>query len=146
MKTRELLTEWLEDYEKERVKARTYSRYEGLITLHILPELGDIEVGLLGKREIQDFLTRKRRGGNIRNGEQLSATSTNLMLTVLNLAFEYGCDMELIDRNPCERLRRVPEDAKKVEAFTKEIYKYLKSKNIAGDVAVYKGIGGRVRA
>ena len=43
MKTRELLTEWLEDYEKERVKARTYSRYEGLITLHILPELGDIE-------------------------------------------------------------------------------------------------------
>ena len=85
MKTRELLTEWLEDYEKERVKARTYSRYEGLITLHILPELGDIEVGLLGKREIQDFLTRKRRGGNIRNGEQLSATSTNLMLTVLNL-------------------------------------------------------------
>lgn len=120
MKTRELLTEWLEDYEKERVKARTYSRYEGLITLHILPELGDIEVGRLGKREIQDFLTRKRRGGNIRSGEQLSATSTNLMLTVLNLAFEYGCDMELIDRNPCERLRRVPEDAKKVEAFTKE--------------------------
>ena len=120
MKTRELLTEWLENYEKERVKARTYSRYEGLITLHILPELGDIEVGLLGKREIQDFLTRKRRGGNIRSGEQLSATSTNLMLTVLNLAFEYGCDMELIDRNPCERLRRVPEDAKKVEAFTKE--------------------------
>ena len=120
MKTRELLTEWLEDYEKERVKARTYSRYEGLITLHILPELGDIEVGLLGKREIQDFLTRKRRSGNIRSGEQLSATSTNLMLTVLNLAFEYGCDMELIDRNPCERLRRVPEDAKRVEAFTKE--------------------------
>ena len=120
MKTRELLTEWLEDYEKERVKARTYSRYEGLITLHILPELGDIEVGLLGKREIQDFLTRKRRSGNIRSGEQLSATSTNLMLTVLNLAFEYGCDMELIDRNPCERLRRVPEAAKKVEAFTKE--------------------------
>lgn len=120
MKTRELLTEWLEDYEKERVKARTYSRYEGLISLHILPELGDIEVGMLGKREIQDFLTRKRRSGNTRNGEQLSATSTNLMLTVLNLAFEYGCDMELIDRNPCERLRRVPEDAKKVEAFTKE--------------------------
>jgi len=29
--------------------------------------------------------------GNIKqNGESLSATSTNLMLTVLNLAFEYG--------------------------------------------------------
>lgn len=132
MKTRELLTEWLEDYEKERVKARTYSRYEGLITLHILPELGDIEVGMLGKREIQDFLTRKRRSGNIRSGEQLSATSTNLMLTVLNLAFEYGCDMELIDRNPCERLRRVPADAKKIEAFTKDEQRKLE-KTIAAE-------------
>ena len=132
MKTRELLTEWLEDYEKERVKARTYSRYEGLITLHILPELGDVEVSALGKREIQDFLTRKRRSGNIRSGEQLSATSTNLMLTVLNLAFEYGCDMELIDRNPCERLRRVPEDAKKIEAFTKDEQRKLE-KTIAAE-------------
>ena len=119
MKTRELLVEWLENYEKERVKARTYNRYEGLITLHILPELGEIEADLLDKKEIQNFLLRKRRGGNIRSGEQLSVTSTNLMLTVLNLAFEYGCDMELIDRNPCERLHRMPEQSKKVEAFTK---------------------------
>ena len=42
------------------------------------------------------------------------------MLTVLNLAFEYACDMELLQQNPCERLRRSREDAKKVEAFTKD--------------------------
>ena len=41
---------------------------------------------------------KKKKDGNIKqNGESLSATSTNLMLTVLNLAFEYACDMEIIE-------------------------------------------------
>ena len=118
MKTRELLTEWLEDYEKDRVKARTYSRYKGLIKLHITPELGDIDISEIGKKEIQDFILRQRREGNIRNGEQLSATTINLMLTVLNLAFEYGYEMDLIPCNPCARLRRIPENNKRIEAFT----------------------------
>ena len=43
MTTQELLIKWLECYEKERVKARTYWRYHGIIELHILPELGSCE-------------------------------------------------------------------------------------------------------
>lgn len=126
MKTGELLTTWLEDYEKDRVKARTYSRYQGLINLHIVPELGSAEIDALSRRDIQDFLIRKKRTFNIKqSGSTLSATSTNLMLTVLNLAFEYACDMEMIEQNPCSRLRRAPKDAKKVEAFTKEEQRLL---------------------
>lgn len=119
MTTQELLTEWLECYEKERVKSRTYWRYHGIIELHIAPELGNTEISSLNRRRIQEFLTHKRKEGNIRNGEQLSSTSTNLMLTVLNLAFEYACDMELIEENPCGKLKRVPEDGRKIESFTK---------------------------
>ena len=121
MKTRELLTEWLYTYEKDRVKSRTYSRYEGLITLHILPELGEIEITELCRRQIQDFLTRKKKDGNRKqDGASLSSANTNLMLTVLNLAFEYACDMEILEENPCTRLKRSPEDTKSVDAFTKE--------------------------
>ena len=36
----------------------------------------------------------------MRNGEKLSATITNMMLSVLNLAFEYACDMEYIEEEP----------------------------------------------
>lgn len=140
MRISELLTEWLENYEKERVKVRTYSRYEGVIALHILPELGDVEAGLLGKREIQDFLTRKRRNGNMRNGGKLSSTSTNLMLTVLNSAFEYGCDMELIERNPCARLHRSKEEVKKAEAFTKEEQRKLEKTIVEEDDPRHIGI------
>ncbi|MBR6682870.1 MAG: hypothetical protein IKL38_00840 [Firmicutes bacterium] len=90
MKTRELLTEWLELHQKENIKARTYSRYQGLITMHIVPTLGEKNISELGRREIQEFLTQQKKDGNMRNGEKLSATSTNMMLSILNLAFEYA--------------------------------------------------------
>jgi integrase len=127
MTTEQLLTDWLENYEKERVKPRTYSRYQGLLTLHIIPELGDVDITELGRRQIQEFLTRKKKDGNVRSGEQLSATSTNLMLTVFNLAFEYAYDMELVEENPCTRLKRAPENGRTIEAFSKEEQRRLET-------------------
>lgn len=87
MTTQTLLTEWLEPYEKEHIKSRTYSRYQGLITAHIKPMLGEQHIETLSRRDIQDFLSQQKAEGNIRNGGgKLTATSANLMLTVLNLA------------------------------------------------------------
>jgi hypothetical protein len=41
MTMQELLSEWLEGYQRENIKIRTYDRYEGLIALHLLPKLGE---------------------------------------------------------------------------------------------------------
>lgn len=101
MTTQTLLTEWLEIYQKEHIKSRTYSRYQGLITMHIVPMLGERKISELGRREIQEFLAQQKETGNVRNGEKLSSTSTNMMLSILNLAFEYACDMDYIEENPC---------------------------------------------
>ena len=120
MTTQNLLTEWLEIYQKEHIKARTYSRYQGLISMHIVPMLGERNISELGRREIQEFITQQKKDGNMRNGEKFSATSTNMMLSVLNLAFEYACDMEYIEENPCIRVRRTKAEIKKIEAFTIE--------------------------
>ncbi len=120
MTTQTLLTEWLEIYQKEHIKARTYSRYQGLISMHIVPTLGEINIAELTRREVQEFLTQQKKDGNMRNGKKLSATSTNMMLSVLNLAFEYACDMEYIEENPCIRVRRTKAESKKIEAFTVE--------------------------
>ena len=104
MTTQKLLTEWLEIYQKEHIKARTYSRYQGLISMHIVPTLGEKNIAEITRREVQEFLTQQKKDGNMRNGEKLSTTSTNMMLSVLNLAFEYACDMEYIEENPCARV------------------------------------------
>lgn len=119
MTTNELMTAWLDRCERERVKPRTYSRYKGLIIQHILPELGDTQIDDLGRRQISEFLIAHQADGNLR-GEALSATSTNLMLTVLNAAFTYACDMDLLPANPCDRIRRVPGPPSRVDAFTRE--------------------------
>ena len=125
MTTQELLTEWMENVQKEHVKARTYSRYQGLITMHIVPKLGERRISELGRREIQDFLAQQRRDGNMKTGERLSAVSTNMMLSILNLAFEYAHDMEYIEENPCVRVRRAKTEMRKIEAFTVEEQKAL---------------------
>ena len=120
MKTSELLNGWLENYEKEHIKPRTYRRYRGLIDLHISPNIGKIDTTELTRRQIQEFLSKKKKDGNIRTGETLSATSINLMLTILNMAFEYAIDMELADNNPCVRLKRSPQNGRKIDAYTKD--------------------------
>lgn len=43
-----------------------------------------------------------------------------MMLSVLDLAFEYACDMEYVSENPCVRVRRIRPEARKIEAFTIE--------------------------
>ena len=62
----------------------------------------------------------------MRNGEKFSATITNMMLSVLNIAFEYACDMEYIENNPCAKVRRTKSETKKIEAFTLEEQRAIK--------------------
>lgn len=127
MNIKELLIMWLETYEKERIKPRTYSRYQSIIELHLLPELGDVQIENLKCREIQEFLFKKKKKGNLRSGETMSSASVNLILTVLSMAFEYAVNMEFCDSNPCLRLKRIPDDCKQIEAFTREEQKKIEN-------------------
>ncbi len=121
MNISELLSEWLQNACLGRIKAQTDTRYRSLIELHILPALGTEEIGCIGKRQISDFLAEMNQNGNIRSGGGLSAVSINLMLSILNMAFEYACDREYIQSNPCINVKRVPSvQTRRADAFTKE--------------------------
>lgn len=127
MTVKELLFTWLDNYKKDRVKPRTYSRYQNIIELHLIPDLGDIPIENLKRRMILDFLSKKKKDGNLRSGDTMSSASTNLMLTVLGMAFEYATDMELCEDNPCLRLKRIPDDCKQIEAFTRDEQKKIET-------------------
>lgn len=118
MTTQNLLEEWLETDAKEHVKIRTYSRYRSLVDLHIAPVLGAWDIADLGWRDIQALLRQQAQYGNLCDGASLSASSANMMLSVLNLAFEYACSMNYLEENPCSRVKRIKGDVKKIEAFT----------------------------
>ncbi len=126
MTTTELLTEWMTNEQQERIKAQTYARYKGLIELHIVPALGEQDICILTRRQISDFLFEKRHSGNQRYDGGLSPISINLMLSILNMAFDYAYDREYVENNPCDRVKRVPAvDRKHADAFTKEEQKRL---------------------
>ncbi len=126
MTTTELLTEWMHCEQQERIKTQTYARYMGLIELHIIPALGEQDICILTRRQISEFLTEKRHSGNQRYDGGLSPISINLMLSILNMAFEYAFDREYVENNPCARVKRVPAiDRKHADAFTKEEQKRL---------------------
>lgn len=127
MTIKELLFMWLDNYEKERVKPRTYSRYQSIIELHLVLEFGDISIENLKRRAIQEFLTKKKKEGNLLSEKEMSSASTNLMLTLLSMAFEYAIDIEICEDNPCVRLKRIPEDSKKIEAFTRDEQKKIET-------------------
>ena len=54
-----LLTEWLETYQKEHIKSRTYHRYRGLIDMHIIPYVGECEISEIGRKEFSIFSCTK---------------------------------------------------------------------------------------
>ena len=57
----------------------------------------------------------------------MSSVSTNLMLTVLSMAFEYAIDIEFCEDNPCLRLKRIPSDCRQIEAFTRDEQKKIET-------------------
>ncbi len=127
MTIKKLLLMWLDNYEKDRIKPRTYNRYQSIIKLHLIPNLGNITINDLKRKMIQEFLSKKKKDGNLKNGNTMSSSSINLILTVLSMAFEYAVDMELCETNPCLRIKRIPNDYKKIEAFTREEQKKIET-------------------
>ncbi len=130
-----LLTEWMTNEQHERIKSQTYTRYMGLIDLHIVPVLGECEIHRITRRQISDFLAEERHSGNRRYTGGLSPISINLMLSILNMAFDYAYDREYVQSNPCDRIKRIPAaDRKHSDAFTKQEQKVLEQIIEAEDV------------
>ena len=59
---REYLPRW-RDSVKGTVRERTWGRYEGIVRLHILPEIGDVRLKDLSPADLQDLYKRKLEEG-----------------------------------------------------------------------------------
>ena len=89
------LIHWLEDVHKQSIRPRTYERYEEIIRLHLVPELGHHQLQKLSPQQLQSFYTKKLEGG-------LSSTTVISFHNVLHKALETAVRWNLIVRNPCD--------------------------------------------
>ena len=90
----EFLTEWLETV-RPRLQPTTHARYEGLMRVQVVPELGKLKLSRLTPQEVQKLYTRCRDRG-------LSPTTVKHVHTVLRGALAQAVKWEYLARNPAD--------------------------------------------
>src|SRR6266567_569746 len=91
----QFLTDWLENSQKQSVRARTYERYEEIVRLHVVPVLGRHRLQKLSAQHLQSFYTKKLNEG-------LAATTVGCFHNVLHKALDTAVKWNLISRNVCD--------------------------------------------
>jgi len=91
---KQYLEHWLEDVHRPTIRISTYVRYRDLLTKHILPSLGFIQLQKLTPQHVQALYARKLKEG-------LSARSVRFLHAVLHKALDNAVRTNLITRNVC---------------------------------------------
>ncbi len=94
MNYKEWLHDWLELYQKESVKPRTYKQYEDIISHRLIPSLGEYEMDDLTPIVLQRFIVELSQNGNTKSGKGLAPNSVNSIILVLHsslsMAYIFG--------------------------------------------------------
>ena len=93
MTLHEYATRWLD--ERQQLRPRTRELYEVLLRLHVLPALGDVELGRLAPPRIRTWHASLLKAG--KPGRPTVAKAYRLLRTILATAVED----ELLARYPC---------------------------------------------
>jgi integrase len=102
----QFLTTWLEGY-KYSVKPRTYEKYEGMLRVHLLPGIGNYQLGKLAPYHLERFYTQKIEGG-------LAASTVIGLHKMLHLALDKAVRWGMLPYNVCDRV--TPPRAKRYES------------------------------
>lgn len=90
MKYKEWLHDWLELYEKESVKPRTYEQYEDIINKRLIPSLGEYEMDELTSIVLQRFIVELSQKGNTKTGKGLAPNSVKGIIEwILSMFFSF---------------------------------------------------------
>ena len=133
MKYDQWLKEWLDSCVCISAKQRTAKRYGEIISKHVCPRLGGVELQKLTAIELQRFVTDLLISGNSATNEGLSSSTVNSIITVLKSSLTVALDLGLIQSNPASKLKRPKHTEKQVECFSpteqKKIERAVAEKN-----------------
>jgi integrase len=93
----EYLDYWLKSYAKTNTAPNTYRGYEGIIRVHLKPELGTIKLHKLTSMQIQDYYTEKL--------ERLSAQTIKHHHRLLCKALNDAVDWEILNKNVVQKAK-----------------------------------------
>lgn len=114
MKLKDWISKWIDVYVKNYVRKSTYVKYRQIIDCYILPHIGDMDLELIKSDVIRRLLIVE-----LYENKGLSTSSVNIVLSVLKSSFDEATNEDIIHKNPCNSIKRLSVDEKKIDAFTR---------------------------
>ncbi len=140
MKYKEWLPDWMEHYVKPTIKAKTYIRYEEIVTLHLIPKLGDYDMNDLSPIIAQRFVTELLQTGNLRTGGGLAVNSVNSIIVILQNSLKEAYSLGLTDKYEMDKIKRPRAKEKEVTCFTPAEQKQIEQAVLYDKRTKMKGI------
>lgn len=106
------LPSWLKTL-KSRVAGSTLLRYESIISVHFLPAFGGLRLSELTPLKVQTFYAGKEETGS-------APATVRQMHTILHHALSDAVDLELLAKNPCDKVKPPRMERHKVKALSVE--------------------------
>lgn len=118
MKYGEWLIEWLNNYVRISAKHRTIERYSEIISNHLIPSVGDIEMQELTPKILQKYISELLECGNKRTGAGLSSSAVNSIITVIQNSLLTAFNLRYIEDMVGDKLKRPKTAEKQIECFS----------------------------
>ena len=125
MKYKDWLHDWLELYEKESVKPRTYKQYKDIIGKRLIPDLGDYEMEELTPIVLQKYIVELSRKGNTKTGKGLAPNSVNGIVLVIHSSLSMAHMLGLVEVLHVDKIKRPKTSEKPIESFSKDEQKRI---------------------
>jgi integrase len=109
---RQFLTQWLEATAPSR-KPRTNIRYRELITIHVVPEVGGIQLSKVTPMDVQGIYATMLK-------KHLSPTTVRQVHAILHKAFKQAVGWNLMFRNPTDYAERPRIEYKETTVLSSE--------------------------
>ncbi len=109
---------WLNNYVKSTAKIQTYNRYLKICELHIIPDLGDIDLYNLSAMDLQMFISDLLIKGNHKTGKELSASFVRIVIAVLQNSLKTAYLTGAAPFYEADKIKRPKLKEKQVECFT----------------------------
>ncbi len=110
---RQYLEHWLEEVHKPAIRESSYVRYRRLLTNHILPILGKMQIRELTAQHVQALYARKLKEG-------LSPKTIKLIHTIIHQALKNAVRWRLVSRNVCEDVSLPRQSRHEIQPVTRE--------------------------
>lgn len=125
MKMKSWLIEWLDIYIKPTTKIRTFKRYSEIVWQHIIPRLGEFELGDVTPYIIQCYINYLLERGNLKTGKGLAANSIYSIISVIQSSFKMAFDLGYLKFYSLDKIKRPKSQEKVVSCFTLEEQKRI---------------------